>query len=150
MPATVQQDRTGIDYFARLRGGAALKVDVKSRQAGARRWWKEGPELALEDWSVIPGGKYSTPRDRAKIGWTINEASATDLVLYTFNPSDCNDVFLLPFQHLRIAAQTYARRWLRWYEWKLQDSQRWESSALFVPVPVVLDAIRDISIRKRP
>jgi hypothetical protein len=142
------EERLGIDYHAKLRGGAVLHVDCKARKPGAARFWKGAPELALEGYSVLPGGRYNTPAERAKIGWTLSESSLTDLVLYTFHPRDCPDAFLLPFQHLRIAFLTHGPGWYTRYGVKVQDSRRWESRGVFVPAPVVLEAVAAVCRRR--
>jgi len=137
-----QTDRNGVDYIATLRRGAQILIDAKTREPGASRYWNGGgPELALEIWSVRPGGKYNTPRERAKVGWTLCEAKETDMIYYTFDPSDCFDVFLLPFQHLRIAFRQNWPIWSKRYLSKTQDSFTWESLCIFVPANEVLKAI---------
>lgn len=134
-------DKKGVDYIATLRRGADILIDAKTREPGAGRWWKNGAELALEIWSVMPGGKYHTPQDKAKVGWTLCETKETDFIYYTFDPSDSQEVFLLPFQHLRIAMRLNFARWERTYYRKKQDSYTWQSECLFVPVAEVLRGI---------
>lgn len=139
-------DRSGTDYVATLRRGAEIWIDAKTREPGASRWWEgSGPELALEIWSVRPGGKYRTPEARAKVGWTLNEASQTDMVYYTFDPSDTDEVFLIPFQHLRIAFRQFWPNWKAKYRIYTQDSYQWESQCIFVPANVVLRAIDSVT-----
>lgn len=141
----VQLDKTGVDYIATLRRGAQIYIDAKTREPGAGRWWKDGPELALEVWSVKPGGKYQTPREQAKVGWTLCEEKQTDLIYYTFDPTDSNEVFLIPFQHLRIAFRQYWPTWSKRYHVKLQDSRYWQSECVFVPAEVVIKAIESVT-----
>lgn len=139
---TITQDRAGIDYVATLRGGAQVLIDAKTREPGASRWWTGEPELALEIWSVMPGGRYNVPRECAKAGWTLSERTSVDLILYTFDPQDSGAAFLLSFQLLRTA---FVRNFAFWtterYKVGRQDSLSWESTAVFVPVSVVLAAI---------
>ena len=140
-----QTDRQGVDYIATLRRGAEILIDAKSRERGASRYWNgSGPELALEIWSVRPGGKYNTPWEQRKVGWSLCEAKQTDMIYYTFDPSDCGDVFLLPFQHLRMAFRQNWRQWSMTYRRKVQDSYTWESVCVFIPANVVIKAIESI------
>lgn len=141
-----QTDKQGVDYIATLRRGAEIYIDAKTREPGASRYWNgNGPELALEIWSVMPGGKYNTPQERAKVGWTLCEAKQTDMVYYTFDPSDSNNVYLIPFQHLRMALRQNAHNWIKRYRRKTQDSYQWESQCIFVPADVVLKAIDNVT-----
>ena len=131
-----ETDKTGIDYIATLRGGAQVFIDAKTREPGARRYWRDEPELALEKWSVVP-----TPQNHGKTGWTLSEESPVDMILYTFDKSDCDRFFILPFQHLRMAFVHNVKAWERMYPWKQQRSGSWRSEAMFVPASVVLDAV---------
>ena len=45
----VEQDKKGIDYIATLEGGAKIGIDVKARDKGVSKYWKDGEEdLLLE------------------------------------------------------------------------------------------------------
>ena len=133
-----ETDKTGVDYIATLRRGATILIDAKSREKGSSRFWKNGePELALEKWSVYPD-----PWQQGKAGWTLNEKRNTDMILYTFDPSDTRTYYLLPFHHLRMAFMHNLKAWEQRYGLKKQVSRRWRSEAVFVPAGVVLDAIR--------
>ncbi len=135
-------DRKGIDYIAELSGGARVGIDVKTREKGASRWWKHNePELALEIWSVYPDGNNA-----GKKGWTLSNSSNVDLILYTFDKSDSEKFYLLPFQHLRKAFIRNGQDWVRKYDRKKQSSESWQSEALFVPASAVLDAITQAMI----
>lgn len=137
---STELDRMGVDYIATLRKGAEVYVDAKTRERGCSRFWKLGePELAIEIWSVYPGGKYNT--QKGKTGWTLDEAKVTDMVLYTFNPTDCGTAFLFPFQSLRIAARRMVKHWMQRFKVDIQDSGSWESQAVFVPASEVIAAI---------
>ena len=141
----IAQDKTGIDYVATLRHGGQVCIDAKTRVAGASRWWKKEPELALETWSVMPDGKYSTPYGISKIGWTLSERTEVDLILYTFDQKDSDVAYLLSFQMLRTAFVHNRKEWAARYKVGKQDSFRWESEAIFVPASIVLQAIMDAS-----
>jgi hypothetical protein len=153
--ATREQERHGIDFVLTLRRGAQVLVDIKTRKPGCSRFWRHGfPELALEIWSVMPGGKYNTPYENAKPGWTLSEHSLTDLVLFTFPPGDYDEVFLIGFQHLRMAFRYHLSAWMQSYiaspEQTVMAGRRYESLAVFVPVPVVIKAVDEVSCQPSP
>ena len=72
---SVDIDRTGVDYIATLQGGTKIFIDAKTRTPGCSRYWKGEPELAIETWSVV---------EKKIPGWTFNEKSDVDYILYTF------------------------------------------------------------------
>ncbi len=136
-----REDKAGVDYRAYLRRGTVLRIDAKTREAGASRWWEYGePELALEVWSVVPS--FFTD---GKPGWTLDESKEVDLILFTFDSADSNEVFLVSFDMLRIAFVRFFHEWKREYREKVQDSGRWKSTAVFVPASVVLEGISAVS-----
>ncbi len=137
----VEEDKAGVDYYAYLRRDTCLKIDAKTRRPGAAQHWKWGePELALEVWSVVPS--FYTD---GKPGWTLDESKDVDLILYTFDPTDSDEVFLLSFGMLRIAFVRFFHEWKDVYKIKPQDSGQWKSRAIFVPASVVIDAISQVS-----
>lgn len=144
---SLEEDKSGTDYIATLRGGRRVNIDAKMRSQGASRYWHGEPDLALEDWSVLPGGKFNIPKDRAKVGWTLSEASNSELILFTFHPSDCKDAYLFPFQHLRMAFRAWYKVWMERYKIDVQESGRnglkWQSRCVFVPYSEVWNAIQD-------
>lgn len=130
----IEQDKSGVDYVATLANGAEVLIDAKTRTAGSSKYWKSNEaELALEVWSVV----------NKKVGWTLNTASNVDYILYTFDKSDWDKYYFLPFQLLRKAFHENFRRWKAEYEQKEQWSDGWKSAAIFVPASVVLQAIRE-------
>lgn len=140
-----ETDKAGVDYIATLRRGAKVLVDAKARDKGASKYWKNGePELALEIWSVCP-----SENSEGKVGWTLNENSEVDLILYTFDPSDCNSFYLIPFQNLRLAFIKNFREWKSKYGVKEQESKKeesgknWTSKAIFVPASVVIRSVSE-------
>lgn len=135
---TTEQDKTGVDYIATLRGGASVLIDAKTRTAGCARYWREGPELALETWSVLP-----TSQRGGKTGWTLNETTEVDYILFTFSPDDTDSVFLYPFQMLRVAFRRNLPAWHKKYKVDTQDSGGWRSECVFVPESVVWESIRE-------
>lgn len=142
--ATREEQSFGIDYVAVLGAGAHVFVDTKARTPGASRYWKLGsPELALELWSVMP--TESVPN--GKIGWTLSQKSLTDMVLFTFDPTDTQLCYLVGFQSLRLAFNRFQHEWAVAYGETTQSSDggRWKSQAVFVPASIVLNAIREIS-----
>ncbi len=149
-----EMDRQGVDYIARLRKGDELLIDAKTRIRECSKYWKSEPEVALEIWSVRPGGKYQTPQNRGKTGWTLSESKHVDLILYTFDPFDCDDVFLVSFPLLRMAFQRHYRQWTKpmnegGFKRGIQDSFHWESECIFVPIGVVHQGISAASTAKR-
>jgi hypothetical protein len=132
----------GVDYIATLRKGSVVLIDAKTRERGCSRYWRNNqPELAIEKWSVIPGGKFNIPAQQAKAGWTIDESKATDMILYTFDKSDCRTAFLLPFQPLRMAARRMMNDWMGRFKVDTQTSGGWQSQAVFVPAYEVIRAM---------
>jgi hypothetical protein len=137
-----ETDRCGVDFIADLRRGAKVLIDSKTREPGAAHWWRhDEPEFALEIWSVCAGGKYAMPDNKKKIGWTLNESTPVDMILYTFDPADSMEAFLIGFQPLRMAFRSYFHQWCKKYERKTQDSKTWESECVFVPASVCLAGI---------
>ena len=141
----VAEDRAGTDYVIELRRGARLKVDAKARDKGCRRFWKAGPEVALETWSVRPGGKYG---QRGVTGWALDEAKEIDLILFTFDQADHQFAYVRPLPLLR---ETFRRNYESWgsqYKKDIQDSRSWESECIFVPLVVLDQAIEAMSRRR--
>lgn len=143
-PATAREDRSGADYVATLTGGRCVLVDVKIRAAGCRRYWIDGPEVALEYWSKVPSGNAG-----GAVGWTRDPRKTTDYVLFIYDPADTMIAFFVPFHSLR---HVFEQKWSLWSDayggQVVQNSSagstgnRWQSSCIFVPAHVVLDAIR--------
>ena len=131
-------DREGIDYISMLRGGTKVFIDAKTREPGASRYWKNGePDLALEIWSIMKSEKHP-----GKVGWTLSESNPVDMILYTFDPSDSRNYYLLPFQHLRMAFIHNFSSWKKKYPIKRQPNVGYWSEAMFVPASVVIEAIK--------
>jgi len=143
-----ESQRLGVDYIARLAGGATVNIDAKGRTKGAAKYWKDGkPELAIEVWSVVPeNGKPGVP------GWTFDTSKQTDLILYWFD--DVADCYLVGFQSLRMAAVANYQDWHAKYceppQRSLRGDATWKSQAMFIPADVVLDAISTTSRGVRP
>lgn len=141
-------DKTGIDYVATLRRGATINIDAKTRKPNSSKYWCNGePELALEKWSVVPDNKCA-----GKVGWTLSESSQLDMVLYTFDKTDSDQFYLIPFQNLRTAFIRNMPQWAAKYGWKRQRSEgwtifnNWKSEAMFVPASVVIEAVKQTMI----
>ena len=136
--ASVELDKQGVDYVATLRRGAQVFIDMKSREAGAAKYWSDGPELTLETWSVLP-----VNGSLGKVGWTLDEQKITDCILYVFEPSDTDAIYFLPFQHLRMAFRRNFIAWTQAYKVARQSSGDWQSECVFVPAAKVLSAINE-------
>jgi hypothetical protein len=142
----------GIDYWAYLRGGAKLAIDIKAREHGCSKYWKScplfgvgvEPELALEIWSVKPEPENFT----GQAGWTLSESKETDYILHVFDISDTPERFLLPFQLLRMGFRRNIKEWTRKFRVETQrtsraNGHRWQSECVFVPAVIVIDAITE-------
>lgn len=125
-----------VDYVATLRGGGKILIDAKTREPGAKKYWRSGPELVLEKWSVVP-----SERHRGKAGWTLLESTPVDMILYTFDPEDCNKFYLIPYHHLRMAFIHNADSWGKRFRWLRQKNEGYYSEAMFVPADIVLGAV---------
>lgn len=145
---SVAEDRAGTDYVITLRRGARLTVDAKARDAGCSRFWGQRPEIALEIWNVMPGGKYQTPRCRAKTGWTLDESKDIDLILFTFDARDHEFAYVRPLPLLREAFRRNYHHWREMFRSDTQDSGSWQSQCVFIPLPVADEAIAAASKRK--
>lgn len=142
------EDRAGTDYVVQLRRGAQLRVDAKARDRGCRQFWKAGPEVALEVWSVKPSGNVSP----GKTGWTLDESKEIDLILFTFDPQDHPFAYVRPLPLLR---ETFRRNYSEWRTSYKSATQRtdswslsWESECVYVPLVIVDQAIEAMSRRK--
>lgn len=135
-----EQDRAGVDYVATLRKGGLVLIDGKTRTPGCSRHWRNGPELALELWSVRPENGRE-----GKAGWTVCETKNVDYILFTFDPKDSDKVFLYPFQLLRMAFRAHYKSWKEsGYKTDIQDSGGWHSECIFVPESVVWQSLRTV------
>jgi len=137
-------DALGVDYVARLTDGALVAFDEKIREPGASVHWKWGPEVALETWSVIPDWPYAG-RSGA-IGWTLNRRSLSHYIVFTFDPSDSCDVYMLPFQLLRSVFERQRAEWAQHFDVRQQTTDRagrlgWRSECIFVPAETVYEAV---------
>lgn len=140
------EDKKGIDYIAYLSGGARIRIDAKNRRRGARKMWKYGePELALETWSKHP---YKT-KPGGEPGWTVTEKKEVDLILYNFDISDSDKVYLVPFQHLRLSFLRNYDKWISCYGETQQGNKGYISRCVFVPASIVIEAIKEVSVIPR-
>ena len=133
----IETDKTGIDYIAILKDGSKFTIDAKTRKSGCSQYWKDNiPELCLEKYSIC---------ERNVIGWLFKKSkNHPDYILYTFPQSETDKYYLLPYQLLRKAAFIHWREWESEYGEKFQENAGWTSSAIFVPAPVVINAIQEI------
>lgn len=136
VPSSLEQELRGVDYIATLRRGAEIFIDVKARDSGCSKYWRNGPEVALEIWSDI---------DRRKTGWTLDESKLSDLILFTFDPRDCPDSWIASFHLLRMAFIKNFSYWTARYRVAVQNSGGWQSKCVFVPIKSVEIAIKDTS-----
>ena len=133
----VETDKKGVDYIATLKGGAEIGIDVKARDKGVSKYWKDGQEdLVLEVWSVYPD-----ERNEGKFGWTLSDKTNVDFILYTFDETDSEKCYLLPYQLLRMAFLRNGYEWMKKYGTKLSNSGTWSTQVVFVPATEVLKAL---------
>ena len=142
-PQTLNTNDHGIDFVATLDSGRTLNIDIKARESGCSKFWKQSePELSLEIWSVKPE-EYRP----GIVGWTLDSSKSTDYTLHVFDPTDTNEVFLLPFTLLRLSFQEYGRAWCESFQRATQESIRngslWKSECVFVPGWCIIDAITE-------
>lgn len=130
----IEMDKSGVDYIAEISGGAQILIDAKTRMRGCSKYWNGEPELAIEIWSVV---------EKKKVGWTFNDNTLVDYILYTFPDEDCKEYFFLPFQLLRKAAIENYFSWCQKYRVKDQLNNGYTSRAVFVPANIVIDAINN-------
>ena len=124
-------DKKGVDYIALLDGGTEINIDAKRRRKGAVR--NGEPVLAVETWSAYPH----------KVGWTYSRSTPVDMILYVFDPDEWQNFYLVPFQHLRMAAINHYHEWKERYKEREQRNDGWVSKCIFVPASVVLSAVSD-------
>lgn len=141
----ISDDMAGIDYRVVLRRGATINVDAKLR-LGCLRHWRDpsDPELTLEVWSKIP----SSVAPDGRPGWTLDESKLTDYVLWTWDPDECGQRILMPFQLLRATFRSRCREWVSRYRGNRSSNlgasgARWESECVYVPASVVWRAMLD-------
>lgn len=128
----VRQDgwaqRGGIDRLVDLRDGTTLKVDEKVRRTVY-------PDICLEYWSDM---------ERKVRGWVAKDLTC-DYIAYAFEPTGV--CYLLPFQTLRRAWRSNCDAWVERHRRveavNRQGGRCWTTVSVAVPIPVLLDAIRD-------
>jgi len=126
--AKLAEDRQGTDYWVdRDHGLPPLSVDVKTRQSSRHK----KNDVALESWSVF----------RQKIGWTRDETKRTDYVLFYW--ADTHQFLLLAFPLLCRTFRQFGQGWRIQYRTAKQSSGDYQSQCIFVPIPVLLDAINE-------
>lgn len=132
-------DKKGVDYIVTTSGGAEIYIDAKTRMPGASRYWKNGiPDLALEKYSVV---------EQKKVGWLFKKSDIhPDYILFTFDRSDTDKCFLIPFHLLKKACYQKGREWFLKYPYREQNNGTYKSSALYVPADVVIRAVNDAMI----
>lgn len=134
-------DKTGIDYYVKLQNGKKIGVDVKTRRQGVSRYWTSEPDLTIEKWSQFWGGNYDK---RNKWGWTVDTEKQCDYIMYKFDKSDCDKVFIYPFHQLAKAANRNGPKWEATYGLKSvdQSSAGYVTKCVFVPVSEVSEAVK--------
>jgi len=138
--ANEKEDQKGGDYLAKDFNGRQVYIDVKRREKGCSKYWKNGiPEVAIEFESVCAGGKYNIKEPR--IGWSFDDKKITDWIVYLFDESDFKSALYIDFKLLYAALHEFKNVLTKKYKLKYQDSGQWESSAMFVPILDIFDLI---------
>ena len=130
--ASKADDKTGVDWFVRLRNGKNIGVDCKIRTQDYAERGQD--DLALETWSVVENGKT---------GWTRDSDKRTDYVLWLW--TDTGRWCLIPFHPL---CAVFSEKWQDW-KLKYKHSQQYtpwngagyHSECVFVPRTVVWRSI---------
>lgn len=145
-------DRLGADYvisFGTEYDTKVVFVDAKSRSLSSceTNFQRDQlgnmiPEFALEICSVTQYRDYKFIPERGdKVGWTLNDTSIADYILYTYPDGCVHKSFLVPFQLLRLAFRNNYKKWTTQYGIHYQQSDSWYSVCVFVNAYEVLDAI---------
>lgn len=149
--ATDEEDRAGVDYIATIKGGQEVYIDLKTRSTGCSKYWKARsrtgeiiPELAIETWSVCPNRRCPN----GEVGWTFDYRKKTDLILYRFDPIDCDRAFLVPFQILRMAAEQKRMDWALCCKTDRQRNHSYFSESIFVRADWVMNAMNTVMFGK--
>lgn len=141
-PCNRAKDRGGADFVASI-GGELLNIDAKTRDSGCSRYWRSGPELAIEYWSACPEYKNETHQDN-KPGWTFDPAKSTNYILYVWEPQDSKDCYLVPIIELSKLASANRLKWAdaSRLTWQSTNRGRWYSACSFVPAREIVQKIR--------
>ena len=119
--------RGGIDRLLVLADGTTLTVDEKVRSTDYN-------DILLEYWSNY---------EQRHRGWVAKDLTC-DFIAYAFVPSQ--RCYLLPFQLLRRAWRDHHREWTDRYERVEAKNRTYTTVSVAVPIPVVMDAIRDAMV----
>ena len=143
-PGTTEEDKAGCDVVLEF-SAASIRIDIKSRSIGCSKYWQNGPVLALETWSVIPGSNDRNPD--GVIGWTLDKSKVTTHVLYVFDPQDCRSSFLFPFHGLRNTFEMHMASWMQQYYVSRQKSTYHSSECAFVPARLLMELVEGAQSR---
>ncbi len=139
----IEEDKSGIDYVVTLKSGVEIGVDVKTRDKGCSKFWKNGPEIALETWSQF-WPDYAKCQNQ--IGWTVDSRKRCHYIMFKFDKSDSDAVYILPFQQLNKAFRKHMREWDKAGYRRARQTQRtaeYYSECMFVPAKVVMEAVKE-------
>ena len=152
LPYLVKENDKGIDYFVITHGESTKYVDVKTREKGVSQYWNPSdrvdsngmfikePELTLEIWSN---------KERREPGWTLDKEKVTDYVLYTFDPSDCQNAYIFPFKSLQETFVENYSEWVKTYRvGECTTEGKYTTVSCFVPVTVVYEAMAELARKK--
>jgi hypothetical protein len=123
VPACLDNDKRGTDWWIEMSSGYWLSVDVKIREKDFGQ-----DDLALETWSVV---------EKKVIGWTRNPDKRTDYILWYW--IDTGKFVLVPFRPLCCVFQARWEKWLVAYKHDQQNTPDafgggfYHSECVFVP-----------------
>jgi hypothetical protein len=151
--ANTNDDRNGTDYWIeRDNGLPSISVDVKHRSfCPIARWGKD--DACIEVTSVYKGPKQLPWQDeyRHRVGWTLDPAKRTDLIVYTWPASENRRRFwILYFPHLCAVARQNWRKWARDYGELPAWNDGYLTLSVYVPRKVIADAIQTITAATIP
>lgn len=145
LPYLVDENDKGVDYFVIFPDGQTKYIDVKARERGVSKYWKETPfrdsngkalnepELTLEMWSN---------KEAKVVGWTFDTKKMTDYILYVFDEEDCPNAYLIPFKKLQETFKANYKDWIAKYGTKeCTTDGKYTTVSCFVPVSVIHEAI---------
>lgn len=145
--AEINDDRSGTDYWILRNGLPAISVDMKNRQFCPIDRYRSD-DACIETTSVYRGqsGPPWEDRGRLKLGWTIDAAKRTDLIVYTWPTKNSAELrfWILYFPHLCAAATAHWRRWAADYGERPARNAGYTTLSIYPPRKVIANAMREL------
>lgn len=135
--ATQSEDRQGTDFWAILRSGHQLSVDIKVRETDPL------DRFGLDDLLI----EWRSSEEAGAPGWTVDPNKRTDYVLYWFEST--KRYALLPFPLLHAVAVANEALWSDRFgvrrSYSSRDGRTWTTTWSPVPRPVIWRAVYELS-----